>query len=272
MYLPLEFKLLRSQPWNQAIILTAVILLATSALRSFVLLASHAKWYGFVLRLFQKRQPTRSWLNTTSSFWSGYEVFFTIKLSSYSFKSSLPYLDDISLVKISNSRQQSRGTCGLSTCQDIPCLLWNKSPPVDPNQARWIHSTSSCQIFKIHLNIFLSLTVQSLSFRISTHPFLQYAFLISSICAIWTARGIYLHIRSFISDAFILPTLTAYKIANGEPRDTNCKQDRKRWAPCRPRDDHWSDFHNTQVRFTRLRKEVLYRIPWKYDKWFGHWY
>jgi len=61
-------------------------------------------------------------------------------------KCAVHYLDNISLVTISNSRQQSRGTHSLSTCQDNPCLSWNKSPPVDPNQARWIHSTSSCPI------------------------------------------------------------------------------------------------------------------------------
>jgi len=145
-YLPLEFKWLRSQPWNQALILTVVLPLATSALCSCELLASHTTWYGFVLWLFQTWWLTRLCLNTTSTFWSGYKVFFTIKLSSHCSKCAVHYLDNISLVKISHSRQQSWGTRSLSTCQDKPCLLWKKGPAVDPNQARWIHSTSSCPI------------------------------------------------------------------------------------------------------------------------------
>jgi hypothetical protein len=145
-YLLLEFKWLRSQSWNQALILTVVLLLATSALSSSELPARHTTQYGFELRLFQTWWLTRLCLNTTSTFWSGYEVFFTIKLSSHSSKCAVHHLDNISLVMISHSRQHSRGTCSLSTCQGNRCLLWNKSPPVDPNQARWIHSTSSCPI------------------------------------------------------------------------------------------------------------------------------
>lgn len=112
-------------------------------------------------------------------------------------------------------------------------------------------------LFKSHLNIFLSLTVQSLPFRISTHHFLQCAFWISSICATWTVNGV------------IYPVLHIWCL---HLTHISCKQVHKRWAPHRPRDYHWSNFHNTQVRFTRLHKEVLYRIAWKYDKWFGHWY
>ena len=206
------------------------------------------------LWLFQKQRSTRSWPNITSMFWSDSDVFFIIKLSSHSSKCALHYLDNNLLVRISKFRHQSQGTCSLPTDKTFHAFCGTRAH-------QWIltkpeESTPHPHVlFMIHLNVFLSLTVQSFPYRISTQHFIQYAFWISSICATWSANGV---------KYSVLHTWCLHL------NHINCIKDCKWHAPSRPCDCHWSHFRNTQVHFKRLRKEVLHRVPWKYDKWFGH--